>query len=66
MIPNVEKVMNRASNQFVDVLGQADRHTRMAVGGNSLPYNVTVASNAWSSVRLMWMERKCCGEEGGL
>lgn len=36
------QVMNGASNLFVEVFGQAGRHTRMAVGVSALPYNVAV------------------------
>lgn len=34
--------MNGASDLFVEVFGEAGRHTRMAVGVNALPYNVAV------------------------
>ncbi|MEM9164571.1 MAG: RidA family protein [Cyanobacteria bacterium P01_F01_bin.4] len=36
------QVMNGASDLFVDVFGEAGRHTRLAVGVNALPYNVAV------------------------
>jgi enamine deaminase RidA (YjgF/YER057c/UK114 family) len=36
------QVMNGASDLFVDVLGDAGRHTRMAVGVSALPYGVAV------------------------
>lgn len=36
------QVMNGASDLFVDVFGEAGRHTRMAIGVSSLPYNVAV------------------------
>lgn len=36
------QVMNGASDLFVDVFGEAGRHTRMAVGVSALPYNVAV------------------------
>lgn len=36
------QVMDGASNLFVDLFGEAGRHTRMAVGVASLPYNVAV------------------------
>ncbi len=36
------QVMNGASNLFVEVFGDAGRHTRMAVGVASLPYGVAV------------------------
>jgi len=36
------QVMNGASDLFVDVFGDAGRHTRMAVGVSALPYNVAV------------------------
>ncbi len=34
--------MNGASDLFVDVLGEAGRHTRMAGGVSALPYDVAV------------------------
>jgi enamine deaminase RidA (YjgF/YER057c/UK114 family) len=36
------KVMNGASDLLVEVLGEAGRHTRAALGTNSLPFSVTV------------------------
>lgn len=36
------QVMNGASDLFVDLFGDAGRHTRMAVGVGALPYNVAV------------------------
>jgi enamine deaminase RidA (YjgF/YER057c/UK114 family) len=36
------QVMNGASDLFVDVFGDAGRHTRMAVGVAVLPYDVAV------------------------
>jgi enamine deaminase RidA (YjgF/YER057c/UK114 family) len=36
------QVMNGASDLFVEVLGEAGRHTRMAVGVSALPYDVAV------------------------
>lgn len=36
------QVMDGASNLFVDLFSEAGRHTRMAVGVASLPYNVAV------------------------
>jgi enamine deaminase RidA (YjgF/YER057c/UK114 family) len=36
------QVMNGASDLFVDLLGEAGRHTRMAVGVCALPYDVAV------------------------
>jgi enamine deaminase RidA (YjgF/YER057c/UK114 family) len=36
------QVMNGASDLFVDVLGDAGRHTRMSVGVTALPYDVAV------------------------
>jgi len=34
--------LNGASDLFVDLLGDAGRHTRMAVGVSALPYDVAV------------------------
>lgn len=36
------QVMNGASDLFVDLFGDAGRHTRMAVGVSALPYDVAV------------------------
>ena len=36
------QVMNGASDLFVEVFGERGRHTRLAVGVSSLPYNVAV------------------------
>ena len=45
------QVINGASDLFVDVLGQAGRHTRMAVGVVALPYDVAVEVEAVFEVR---------------
>lgn len=45
------KVINGASDFLVDVLGEAGRHTRAAVGANSLPGSVTVEIAAIAIVR---------------
>lgn len=36
------QVMNGASDLFLELFGEAGRHTRMAVGVSALPYNVAV------------------------
>lgn len=36
------KVLNGASDLFVEVLGAPGRHTRAALGTNALPFSVTV------------------------
>lgn len=36
------QVMNGASDLFIEVFGNEGKHTRMAVGVSSLPYNVAV------------------------
>lgn len=36
------QVMNGVSDLFVEVFGDAGRHTRMAVGVSALPYDVAV------------------------
>jgi enamine deaminase RidA (YjgF/YER057c/UK114 family) len=36
------KVINAASDLIVEVLGEAGRHTRAALGASSLPFSVTV------------------------
>jgi enamine deaminase RidA (YjgF/YER057c/UK114 family) len=45
------KVLNGASDLFVDVLGDAGRHTRVALGANALPFSVTVEIAAVAVVR---------------
>jgi enamine deaminase RidA (YjgF/YER057c/UK114 family) len=45
------KVINGASDLLVDVLGEAGRHTRAALGANALPFSVTVEIAAVAVVR---------------
>jgi enamine deaminase RidA (YjgF/YER057c/UK114 family) len=45
------KVLNAASELLVEVLGDAGRHTRAALGANSLPFSVTVEIAAVVVVR---------------
>jgi enamine deaminase RidA (YjgF/YER057c/UK114 family) len=45
------KVINAASDLLVDVLGDAGKHTRAAVGSNALPLSVTVEIAAVAVVR---------------
>ena len=45
------KVLNAASDLFVEVLGDAGRHTRVALGTNALPFSVTVEITAVAVVR---------------
>jgi len=45
------KVLNGASDFLVDVLGEAGRHARAAIGSNSLPFSVTVEIAAVALVR---------------
>jgi enamine deaminase RidA (YjgF/YER057c/UK114 family) len=45
------KVMNGASDLLVEVLGEAGRHTRAALGTNSLPFSVTIEIAAVAVVR---------------
>jgi enamine deaminase RidA (YjgF/YER057c/UK114 family) len=40
------QVMNGASDIFVEIFGDAGRHTRIAVGVNALPYDVAVEVEA--------------------
>lgn len=40
------QVINGASDLFIEVLGDAGRHTRMAVGVSALPYDVAVEVEA--------------------
>ena len=45
------KVLNAASELLVEVLGDAGRHTRAALGANALPFSVTVEIAAIVVVR---------------
>ncbi len=45
------KVLNGASDFLVDVLGDAGRHSRAALGTNALPFSVTVEIAAVAVVR---------------
>jgi enamine deaminase RidA (YjgF/YER057c/UK114 family) len=45
------QVINGASDLFVQVLGEAGRHTRMAIGVAALPYGVAVEVEAVLEVR---------------
>ena len=45
------KVLNGASDLMVEVLGEAGRHTRIALGANALPFSVTVEVAAVAVVR---------------
>ncbi len=45
------KVINGASDLIVEVLGEAGRHTRVALGTNALPFSVTVEIAAVAVVR---------------
>jgi Putative translation initiation inhibitor, yjgF family len=45
------QVINGASDLFVEVFGEAGRHSRMAVGVSALPYDVAVEVEALFEVR---------------
>lgn len=45
------QVVNGASDLFVEVFGDAGRHTRMAVGVSALPYDVAVEVEAVFEIR---------------
>ncbi len=45
------KVINGASDLLVEVLGEAGKHTRAALGTNALPFSVTVEIAAIAVVR---------------
>ncbi len=47
------KVINGASDLLVDVLGEAGRHSRAALGTNALPFSVTVEIAAVAVVRTV-------------
>jgi len=44
-------VLNAASDLLVDVLGDAGRHSRLAIGASALPFSVTVEITAVAVVR---------------
>ncbi len=45
------QVINGASDLFVEIFGEAGRHTRMAVGVSALPYDVAVEVEAVFEIR---------------
>jgi enamine deaminase RidA (YjgF/YER057c/UK114 family) len=45
------KVINAASDLLVEILGDAGKHTRAALGANSLPFSVTIEIAAVAVVR---------------
>ena len=45
------KVLNAASDLFVEVFGDLGRHSRIALGSNALPFSVTVEITAVAVVR---------------
>ena len=45
------QVANGASDLFLEIFGEAGRHTRMAVGGAALPYDVAAEVEGVFSVR---------------
>jgi len=45
------QVINGASDLFVEIFGEAGRHTRMAVGVSVLPYDVAVEVEAVFEIR---------------
>jgi enamine deaminase RidA (YjgF/YER057c/UK114 family) len=45
------KVINAASDLLIEVLGEAGRHSRAALGASSLPFSVTVEIAAVVVVR---------------
>lgn len=45
------KVLNAASDLFVEVFGDSGRHTRVALGVSALPFSVTVEVAAVAVVR---------------
>lgn len=45
------QVINGASDLFVEIFGEAGRHTRMAIGVSALPYDVAVEVEAVFEVR---------------
>jgi enamine deaminase RidA (YjgF/YER057c/UK114 family) len=45
------QVANGASDLFLEIFGEAGRHTRMAVGVSALPYNVATEVEGVFSVR---------------
>lgn len=45
------QVLNAASEFFVQVLGDAGRHTRIALGVSELPLNAAVELSVWAEVK---------------
>ena len=45
------KILNGASDLFVEVLGAAGKHTRVAIGAHALPFSATVEIAAVAVVR---------------
>ena len=45
------KILNGASDLFVEVLGAAGKHTRAAIGAHALPFSATVEIAAVAVVR---------------
>ena len=43
---NQPKIINGASNLLVNIFGEQGKHTRFAVGSNSLPMNISVEIDA--------------------
>ena len=44
------KIINGASDMLVEILGEKGKHTRFAVGSNSLPLNMSVEIEAMISI----------------
>jgi enamine deaminase RidA (YjgF/YER057c/UK114 family) len=47
---NQAQVLNGASELFVELLGDAGRHTRSALGINEMPLNAAVQLSVWAEV----------------
>ena len=44
-------IINGASNLLIEVLGEKGKHSRFAVGSNSLPFNMAVEIEAIVSIK---------------
>ena len=48
---NQPKIINGASDLLVNIFGEQGKHTRFAVGSNSLPMNISVEIDAIIKIR---------------
>ena len=51
VLPIIHKIINGASDLLVKIFGDQGKHTRFAVGSNSLPMNISVEIDAIIKIR---------------